>query len=314
MIFVSDIFSFPYGGLNATSGLGLGWGRSRLRRGVQFHGPAGRAPVGNHGDAVIPVPYPAFQAEHHLCFGNAAQPLRLIAKVARFILNVTDFHFCFTHETIHGLGRHLFPPGSCAQTLSHQDTVPVGGSNRLLNGFEEGGEDFVQASQQSWNVIMQAALLSTLGGGINVGIPDGLKEKRMNRIIGAVIGLSVAVLAQGAFACEAVSRDSHLKAATAAFTGTITTRKLVENDAGELLEFTVDKAFRGNISEQVTVIAPPHPCRYREHAAGETWLIVGTLTDDGKVKITWDSPSVKITNADGTSTKADIEPVLTKLK
>lgn len=136
----------------------------------------------------------------------------------------------------------------------------------------------------------------------------------MTRIIGALIGLSVAVLAQGAFACEAVSRDSHIKAATAAFIGTITSGKAVERETDELSEFTVDKAVRGEIPGKITVIAPAHPCRYKTHEAGETWLIVGTLTDDGKVKITWDSPSVKITNADGTPTKADIEPVLAKLK
>ncbi|MEZ0224951.1 MAG: hypothetical protein ACAH83_10380 [Alphaproteobacteria bacterium] len=136
----------------------------------------------------------------------------------------------------------------------------------------------------------------------------------MTKAISALFGLSLAFLAQGAFACEAVSADSHIKAATAAFTGTIASSKAVEKDADELSEFTVDKTVRGNVSGKITVVAPSHPCRYLRHEAGEIWLIVGTLTDDGKVKITWDSPSVKITNADGTPTKADIEPLLAKLK
>lgn len=136
----------------------------------------------------------------------------------------------------------------------------------------------------------------------------------MTRIIGALIGLCVAVLAQGAVACEAVSGDMHLKSATAAFTGTIRESKPAEKDADEILQFTVDKAYRGNLTGQATVVAPAHPCRYKKHETGETWLIVGALGEDGKVTITWDSPSVKIRNADGTPTGKDIEPLLAKLK
>ncbi|TAL30616.1 MAG: hypothetical protein EPN97_12445 [Alphaproteobacteria bacterium] len=136
----------------------------------------------------------------------------------------------------------------------------------------------------------------------------------MTRITGALIGLYVAILSHGAVACEAVSEDMHIESATAAFTGTIRESKPVEKDADELLQFTVDKAYRGNLTGQATVVAPAHPCRYKKHEAGETWLIVGELGEDGKVTITWDSPSVKIRNADGTPTDKDIELLLAKLK
>jgi hypothetical protein len=137
----------------------------------------------------------------------------------------------------------------------------------------------------------------------------------MTRNIAIVIGLYVAFLAHVSFACEAVSEDMHLEHATAAFTGTISASKGAQGrETDEVIEFRVDKVYRGNIAGPVTVIAPAHPCRYKQHAAGETWLIIGELGDDGKIRITWDSPSVKLANADGTPTNEDIAGMVEKLR